>query len=185
MPKRSNFPRLYEEMRSFSIGTLLRLKILEPDVSKSERLIWTKNGYETASINITIVQPDNVMRLSYRANDESIKYEIDLECRTSNLGFGKVWYFICPVTGKRCKKLYGGKYFLHREAYSDAFYESQILPKSFRRLSKYFTNQKKREQYYDLLYKDKVREHYAGKPTKSYKRFKALERQKQPPPDFF
>lgn len=170
MAYNSTSPLIYDDMRSFSVSTLLRLKILLPNVSKSERLIWTRDGQEIASINIKIVQPQNIMTLSYEANGEPIKYDVKLETEFSNLGFGKVWYFVCPATGKRCKKLFGGKYFLSRHAYPDALYEKQTYSKYGRALDKAFSQSSKLDKLYSELNSRYFKTHYADRETARYKR---------------
>lgn len=170
MAYNSTSPLIYDDMRSFSVSTLLRLKILLPNVSKSERLIWTRDGQEIASINIKIVQPQNIITLSYEANGQPVKYDIKLETEFSNLGFGKVWYFVCPATGKRCKKLFGGKYFLSRHAYPDALYEKQTYSRYCRVLDQVFSQSSKLDKLYSEINSRYFKTHYAGRETARYKR---------------
>jgi len=87
----------------------------------------------------------------------------------SNLGKGLVWFFICPKTGKRCKKLHlYNSYFYHRTAFNGCMYQSQTLSKKARELDKIFSCYFKSEKLYSELYKKHLKKKYAGKPTKKY-----------------
>ena len=89
----------------------------------------------------------------------------------SNLGKGHVWYFLCPLTGKRCRNLYlVGERFLHREAFTGCLYEKQTYSSSRRSLNKLFEKAFGAETLYAQLYKNHFKTHYAGKPTKRYER---------------
>jgi len=46
------------------------------------------------------------IRLQYSHGKEDFDYRIELELVPSNLGVGMIWYFKCPGTGKRARKLY-------------------------------------------------------------------------------
>ena len=84
-----------------------------------------------------------------------------------NLGKGQVWYFLCPVTGKRCKKIYRiGPKFLHREAYNGAFYVSQTYSQKNRALVKIYDKHFTSDKVFEQLYSKHFKTHYAGKPTK-------------------
>ncbi len=170
MPKCSTLPTLYDEMRSFSMSTLKRLNLFAADEYRSGQLIWSRRGEQVASINVSTSPEHRVMRLWYHSNGEPVDYQIRLEALPSNLGTGKVWYFICPVTGKRCQKLFGGKYFLHREAYPHAMYEKQTYSRYGRYLDKVFSTYHSYEKLYSELNSKYFKTHYAGKPTKRYQR---------------
>jgi hypothetical protein len=74
------------------------------------------------------------IELSYTLNEEGIQYKVQLIKEKSNLGIGEIWYFICPFTYKRCRKLYLlNKYFSHRNRFKGVFYEKQLLSKSNRK----------------------------------------------------
>lgn len=49
--------------------------------------------------------------------DKTLCYKVKLNSIPSNIGNSFVTYFVCPITGKHCRKLYscGGR-FLHRDA---------------------------------------------------------------------
>jgi len=131
------------------------------------------NGNPTGSVSIKAntcgKQP--YIELSYKYRVEPRNYKVYLTSTPSNLNRGKVWYFVCPQTKKRCRKLYLiGGYFLHHEAFSGCKYETQIQSKKCRQLDKTLREYFKRNNLYSELYKKNFKKSYAGKPTKKYLR---------------
>ena len=172
MPAYSTFPTLLDEVKQISITKLKEFGYMEPDSFKSGRLIWSNRDKEIGSINISVdLRNTPHVTLSYTYNkDEEVNYNVNLVSLDSNLGIGKIWYFICPHTGKRCRKLYGaGKYFLHRDAFQKAMYECQTYSKKGRQYDKIFKILNGSEKLYNQLHKSYFKSHYAGKPTKRYK----------------
>ena len=108
MPKPSTFPTLYDDMKAFSISFLTKEGYLRPNQSKSGTIVWSKNGEKLGSISIAVnTQPGNAyVELNYRCNETPINYRVELVSAPSNLGKGVVWYFVCPSTGRRCRKLH-------------------------------------------------------------------------------
>jgi hypothetical protein len=173
MPAYSTFPTLLDEVKQISITKLKEFGFMEPDSFKSGQLTWSRRGQEVGSINIFVYMQDSPFaELSYTYNkEEQIKYKVGLDSVASNLGIGKIWYFVCPHTGKRCRKLYGaGKYFLHRDAFPDAMYECQTYSKKGRQIDKICKIMNGSEKLYSELYSKHFKTHYAGKPTKRYKK---------------
>ena len=71
----------------------------------------------------------------------------------SNLGKGVVWYFICPFTWKRCRKLYLlDERFMHRSALPSEMYECQTQSKKWRGIDKIYGAYFGAEKLYELLY---------------------------------
>ena len=130
MAKVSTFPTLFDNVLQISISKLMEWKYLEPQQIMSGTLRWSVNGKETASINIIANTRSGYIELNYNYNKEPRNYKIALVSLPSNLGKGDVWYFLCPQTGKRCRKLYSvGGYFLHRKAFKGCMYEKQTKSK--------------------------------------------------------
>jgi hypothetical protein len=172
MPAYSKYPTLLDEVKQISITKLKEFGYMEPDSFKSGRLIWSRRGQEIGSINISVdLRNSPQVYLNYTYNkEEKISYKIDLVSVDSNLGIGMIWYFVCPHTGKRCRKLYGaGKYFLHRDAYPNAMYECQTYSKRGRQIDKVCKIMNGEEKLFNELYSKHFKTHYAGKPTKRYK----------------
>lgn len=173
MAKFPTFPTLYDEVIQITITKLKEWQYLIPEQIKSGTITWSRNGENTASISIAIntfgEQP--FIELDYKYNGEPRNYKIQLVSVPSNLGKGLIWYFLCPQTNKRCRKMYSiGGYFLHREAFQGCMYESQTQSKYYRSMDKTFGASFRIDQYYEQLYKKHFKKTYAGKPTKKYLR---------------
>lgn len=119
------------------------------------------------------LKPKPYLELCYTIKEKKFNYKVDLVQVPSNLGVGKLWFFVCPITGKRCRKLHFAQgYFLHRAACPQGMYSYQ----------KKSTPQKNKPiGFYDVLQthhkidklnaeieKKYFKSHYAGKPTKRY-----------------
>lgn len=173
MPKFPTFPTLYDAALQISITKLKEWEYLNPEQLKSGTLTWSRNGNQTGSISISVnthnEQP--YIELDYKYRDEPRNYKVYLTSTPSNLNRGKIWYFLCPQTNKRCRKLYSiGGYFLHREAFKGCMYESQTKSKKYRQLDKALGAYFKSDNLYSELYKKHFKKWYVGKPTKKYLR---------------
>ncbi len=173
MPKPHTFPTLYNEALQISISKLKEWKYLNPEQIKSGALTWSRNENKTGSISIKVnthsEQP--YIELDYKYRDELRNYKVRLVSILSNLGKGLIWYFLCPQTNKRCRKLYSiGGYFLHREAFNGCMYETQTQSKKYRQLDKTLGAYFKTDDLYSQLYQKHFKKTYAGKPTKKYLR---------------
>lgn len=173
MPKPHTFPTLYNEALQISISKLKEWEYLNPEQIKSGTITWSRNGRQTGSISIKVnthsEQP--YIELDYKYRDEPRNYKVRLVSLPSNLGKGLIWYFLCPHTNKRCRKLYSiGGYFLHREAFNGCMYETQTQSKKYRQLDKTLGAYFKIDTLYSELYKKNFKKTYAGKPTKRYLR---------------
>jgi hypothetical protein len=173
MPKPHTFPTLYNEALQMHISKLKGWGYLDPEQIKSGTLNWSRNGNRTGSISIKAnthnEQP--YIELDYKYKNEPRNYKVFLTSTPSNLNRGKIWYFICPQTKKRCRKLYSiDGYFLHREAFKGCMYETQTQSKKYRQLDKTFGAYFKSDNLYSELYKKNFKKSYAGKPTKKYLR---------------
>jgi hypothetical protein len=173
MPKPHTLPTLYNEALQIHISKLKGWGYLDLEQTKSGTLNWSSNGNPTGSISIKVntqsEQP--YIELDYKYRDEPRKYKVYLTLTPSNLNRGEIWYFLCPQTNKRCRKLYSiGGYFLHREAFNGCMYEKQTQSKKYRQLDKTLGAYFKSDNLYSELYKKNFKKSYAGKPTKKYLR---------------
>jgi hypothetical protein len=173
MPKPHTFPTLYDEALQISISKLKEWKYLNPNQIKSGTLNWSSNGNQRGSISIKIntKSKQTYIELDYKYRDKPRNYKVYLTSTASNLDKGKIWYFLCPHTNKRCRKLYSiGGYFLHREAFKKCMYQSQIETKRYRQIDKTFGAYFRSEELYSELHKKHFKKTYAGMPTKRYLR---------------
>ena len=173
MPKPNTFPTLYNEVLQINISKLKEWGYLNAKLTKKGAITWSSNGEKTGSISITVstYTKEPYIELDYKFNGDPRKYNVRLVSLPSNLGKGRIWYFLCPVTNKRCRKLYSiGGYFLHREAFNGCMYDSQIQSKKYRELDKTLGAYFKTDELYEQLYKKHFKKYYKGKPTKRYLR---------------
>jgi len=173
MPRPRTFLTLYDNLKTITISFLSKHGYLKPNRCQSGTITWSRDGYTTGSISILVnTQSESpYLELSYKYNETLINYRVQLVSFPSNLGKGIVWYFLCPRTGKRCRKLYSaGAYFYHRSALRGCVYEKQTHSRKLRLLYKTMGACFQKEQLYDALYKKHLKKQYAGKPTKKYRR---------------
>jgi hypothetical protein len=171
MPKPPTFPTLYDELKTVSISFLTKYGYLKPNQWRSGIITWSRNGNETGSISISVNTETEspYLELDYKHNEAPINYKVQLISAPSNLGKGVVWYFVCPNTGKRCRKLYLVEtYFYHRSAFKNCMYEKQTQSKKSRYLDKTLGTYLRSEQILEQLDKKHFKKEYAGKPTKKY-----------------
>lgn len=168
MPKFSTFPDCFDEVRQISISNLKRLGYLRLNTSVRGPYSWTRGGKQSGCIDVIVNLPESYVQLDYVVNgSEQISYRVRLESLPKHFG-GCEWYFICPITGKRCRKLYGiGKYFLSRFAYPSAMYSDQTKSKRYRNFSKAFGCLDLQRNFLNKRY---ARTMYKGKLTKRFQR---------------
>jgi hypothetical protein len=171
MPKFTTFPTLYDDALILSITKLKEWGYLEPGQRKRGSVTWSRNGNKTGEIDIAVFTDLETpyLYLDYLFRGKEMKYSINLVSVPSNIGKGRVWYFLCPHTGKRCRKVYSiGSQFLHREAFSGCMYESQTRSLKNRVLIRQYDRYFAGEKGYEKIYSKHFKTHYAGKPTKRY-----------------
>jgi len=170
MPKVANYPKTIEDCLTINIKDLKQWSYLN-GVNKSGSINWSRNGIKHSTIDIQVLNIDyrTYIILNYKCNGEPVNYRIRIESLPSNLGKGKIKYFVCPNTGKLCRKLYlFSKYFLHREAFTGLMYQNQIESKSSRYLLKIFNKVYLPDEVYEQRYKKYFKTHYKGNPTKKF-----------------
>lgn len=174
MPKYATFPYLFDEGKYISIKNLKKWGYFKMNTLKKGDITWSRNGVETSSISIESKMRENgfcEIRLIYSCNKVSHNYSIALECIPSNIGNGKIWYFNCPFTGIRCRKLHliNGK-FIHRSALPEGMYSTQTHSKKWRQIEKAYGCYFNSEKHYEEISRKHFKKFYNGKPTKRYKR---------------
>lgn len=176
MPKQPTFPTLYDEARQIDIWELKRWGYIQEGNDVGGTLRWSRRGHCTGSIGFEVWMSQGAphMLLDYRFGGEARTYRVELESLPSNLGKGEIWYFLCPFTGKRCRKLYSvGGWFGHREAFTGCMYESQTTGRRWREIEKAYGPIFKLERLYEEMFKKHRKTCYRGKPTRGQKRFLA------------
>lgn len=181
MPKPHTFPTLFDEALQLNISKLKQWGYLKENNHQRGNCSWSRTnwggthdrGNISFTVNMRAEKP--YIELDYKYGDEPRKYKVMLVWMLSNLGNGKVWYFHCPSTNKRCRKLYSiGGYFLHREAFNGCMYESQTQTKKWRNMEKVYGCYFDSENCYKELYSKHFKKYYKGKPTKRYAKLKKI-----------
>lgn len=178
MGRWSNYPTTVNDLREIDISFLSKHDYLKPDDFRSGVITWSHSNGNKNSISVRTVTNDTngVLTLDYTFNNtEKINYQIQLITRPSNLGVGLIWFFVCPYTGKVCRKLHLiNGYFKHRTANPRLMYSKQLESKRWREWTNIFADDRLDEELYSKYFK----RYYNGKITKRYARI-LKKRQKQ------
>ena len=173
MPRLSTLPTLFDEVKSISISDLNKWNYLKEGSCKSGTVTWSRNGIKTSSISISVSINKNSGNLfiSYTCDNKPYNYNVNIVPFPSNLGKGNIWYFICPFTNRRCKKLHFiSERFMHRSALPSGMYSKQTHSKKWRFLEKHYGAYFDSEKNYQELYSKYFTKYYRGRPTKRYKK---------------
>ncbi|MEM6806805.1 MAG: hypothetical protein AAF696_35720, partial [Bacteroidota bacterium] len=120
------------------LSSLLKAGYLRKGCKVKGSLNWQYRGSPSGNIGFESVwsEDENYIRLIYtlteRNSEEAFKYDykVFLTSVPSNLGKGNILYFLCPVSGKRCRVLYrayGSQIWKSRGAYENKLYYSSQL----------------------------------------------------------
>lgn len=173
MPRISTIPTLLEDKKFISLNELKKWGYLNEAQNKVGSIQWSRNGEVYSSIGLRSDIDEDCSRIifDYTKQEQYFKYDVFLERVPSNLGKGEVFYFICPITKKRCRKLYLiGDYFAHREAYKNIYYEKQTYSKRMRDLDRFYTSFHEQDKAQLEIWSKHFKRYYKGQPTKRYKR---------------
>lgn len=173
MGRWANYPTPIEDLRSFDISFLSKYQYCKPNQTKSGTITWTSPHGAKNSIGIKVKtnDDDGILNLDYTFNSTiPINYNIKLISRPSNLGAGLLWFFVCPYTGKVCRKLHLiNGYFKHRSALQDLMYQNQLESKRWREWNKMYAGEFK-DHIYTELFSKYFKRYYKGKMTKRFSR---------------
>jgi len=173
MSRCSTSPALYDEMKTLRISYLYRNNYLKLGFKTSGIINWVSNGDVTSSISISVTNRsiNPFITLEYTSNSTPISYNVQLVSIPSNLGKGVIWYFICPATRKRCRKLYlCGGYFYHRTAFRGCMYEKQTYSHNTRWLGRQVDQLFGSDKAYEKIYSKYFKKTYNGRKTMRYKK---------------
>ena len=166
------------EYLTLTTSELRRLGFIKATRSRTTGAMrWTNNGQETASIQICVdteVLPTVFLWYSY--NGKPVQEKIRLMFYHSNLnpeGNAGYYYFVCPKTGKQCRKLYivNGR-FVSRSAFRP-LYAQQLRSKKQRREARLTDLILKQDKIADEARRPKA--FYRGKPTPRHLRAERVE----------
>lgn len=172
MAKIYTFPTLYDECKCIDISRLSKWGYLKPyQTITGATLTWSLNGQKTASVGISanMITTIPFIELDYKYNSQPIRYKVNLVSIPSNLGKGYVWYFLCPKTKMRCRKLYlVDGYFYHRSAFQGCMYEKQTYSQANRSLFREYRRLFTSDDLYQQLNAKYFKRTYKGIRTKKY-----------------
>ncbi len=171
MAKFPSYPTLFDECKTISISDFKKWGFLKSNQILNREITWSRNGNKTGSISISVntFVESPFVELDYNRNGTPIKYKVPLIIVDSNLGKGLVWFFVCPHTGKRCRKLHlVGNYFYHRSAFRNCMYENQTKSHSSRNHFSMADKLFKVSDANDRIHSKHFKKYYNGLPTKRY-----------------
>lgn len=182
MAKPQTTPPLYNDVMQLKMSDLKRWGYLKENVNLTTSVTWSRKDFygqwfERGKIGITINLSTHrpYVVLDYSWNGEAKQYVVFLQSRDSNLRKGKIWFFVCPKTGKLSRKLYCVQgMFLHREAFTGCMYETQTRSKKWRDMDSLYGACFAVEHCYNEIYRKHFKKHYGGKITKRYAKLKSI-----------
>lgn len=156
-----------DQYLTLSVADLKRLGYLKPRALMGGRVSWKRGGTVTASISVTTdTRAIPICYFNYRYDGEPKQDIIRLMFKHSNLnpeGNAGYYYFVCPVTGDCCRKLYnvGGR-FVGRSAFK-AIYPTQAASHKQRKSLSWFSALAQLDELQQSRYR---KDFYRGKPTR-------------------
>jgi hypothetical protein len=169
MPKISRNPIIINDLIYVNASSIVK-KAQEDD---SMILRWYSNNEEIASMRCQIIGGHNPHTACFifhsKAGPECI--EIEITTIASNLGIGKVPFFVCPITKTRCRRLYlvAGR-LASRLVIKGALYDSQVWSKKYRELNDMFGAAFLLDDLYDKVFVPYFKPTYRNAPTRSLNR---------------
>src|SRR5690606_6313544 len=178
MAKTPTFPALVSDTFCVDLSVLKDWGLLKPFLKSEGVYNDIRDGYQKGSISFfldTGAMPYCILSGNYRG----IPFEntIKLAVKNSNLipqhgkftKLSKIYYFICPITGKRCRKLYVmGAQFGCAKALN-FYYSQQIKSKKQFVFEAVYKSIGGLERLMEEKYAPRIRRSYNGKITRRYK----------------
>jgi len=157
---------ILENCTSLSIG-IFREALAAPGDTVTGSIRWSVEEEETGSIGYRMIKnlESPLLLLDYTVSGKDAAQVVDLVAVPSNLQRGQYWIFLCPVSGRRCKKLHliRGQ-FQHRTAVPSVFYRQQARARFW--LSYYLDTCEVMEELLKAAEAPYFREYYRGKLTR-------------------
>lgn len=171
MPKHPTYPLILDRCYTVSIGNFRRWGALSPGRYQSGSIHWGEEGERQASVGycafIDLAPGKAYIQFNYNYDGEPMQWRVPLLSMPANIGKGLVWFFRCPITGQRCKKLHlvDGR-FMHRSAVRGAMYKRQAESKKWRLVSRLFDLYDVQAGVWDEIHKPHFKAEYRGKETR-------------------
>ena len=175
MAKTPTFPLIIDRCLTVSIADLKRWGCLKPGNYRSGTVYWDRGGEREASVgyivSLSLEFEQAYIQFNYTYDGQSVQYRVPLIPVPANIGKGLVWFFRCPFTGQRCKKLHliEGR-FMHRSAVRGAMYKRQTESKKWRLVSRFFDMHDVHAEVWEAIRKPYFKMTYRGKETHRFVR---------------
>jgi hypothetical protein len=179
MGRNSTGARVCSQVNRIELSYLLKKGHLKKGEKNTMIYRWVNgHGQDMGSIALLCYwsEEEIYIRLKYTHTDGGdFDYKVRLTSVPSNLGKGEVLYFICPVSGNRCRVLYsayGSHKFKARNAFQyRLYYSSQLSSKMNYANDRFWALDKKIKRLQATKY---FKHTYNGKPTKKALKLQAL-----------
>lgn len=171
MGRHSDIPNIYDFCKQLSVSDLKKWNYLKPNRITEGVIRFTSFNYDILEVSIKVSTDieNPFIELKYLISGTELNYRVYFEFVPSNLGTGNIWYFSCPRSHTRCRKLYLiNGYFQHRTAYNKGYYQTQTLGTKDKFLIRQSDKMTKANNAKSKLYSKNFKKHYNGKPTKQY-----------------
>lgn len=175
MAKTSTFPLIIDRCLTVSIADLKRWGCLKPGIYRSGTVYWERGGEREASvgyiISLSVEFEQAYIQFNYAYDGQPVQYRVPLIPVPANIGKGLIWFFRCPFTGQRCKKLHliEGR-FMHRSAVRSAMYKRQTESKRWRLVSRFYDKHEVHAEVCEAIRKPYFKMTYRGKETRRFVR---------------
>lgn len=116
----------YDDYLTLDLTKCKALGYFVPNATAEGVITWHRGSTKVAAVRLRTDTVNNKVYLAYNTtNGEERQQAIWLRWQSSNLNIEGYYYFVCPVTGRSCRKLYfvDGR-FISRFAFK-ALYEAQ------------------------------------------------------------
>ena len=180
MSRMPTFRLNYDDFRRLSLSDLTRKDLATKLFNTRLSQVFDTRVTDNIKVSVRFNEPGpkvGYLEMTYRYKGNEVSTKIDLVQLPSNLGKpGGIWYFICPVTQKRCRILYStGICLASRHAFRNTLYESQTHSKAYRLIVSLYAPSIKLDEAWSALYQRYGKRHYRGKPTPKAKKVLKLE----------
>ncbi|QNL49238.1 hypothetical protein H8S90_21245 [Olivibacter sp. SDN3] len=116
---------------------------------------------------IEIEGNEGYINLKYSIRGSQLHQTIRLASIPSNIGNSRVWYFICPFTGRRCRKIYLYRSYFRDRHNFDHIYRSQTLTPNQKNYLRIAEAANEVDRLTTMSFEKNYRKfYYNGKPTK-------------------
>lgn len=135
-------------------------------------LRWYSGRDQVAGMRCEVKEQDGqlIAFFMYYSNAGPEHITIEITTTASNLGIGRIPFFVCPISGQRCRKLYliNGK-LLSSAAIKGALYDCQTLSKKYRALMLAFDRPFQLDKLNKRVESPYFKPIYRGHPTSTLK----------------